>query len=116
MSIRTIFPRVVVKRNAPRGVSWVVVHTAPGSPLTSARLVKPADEPPSYPPEREVQLYDALIATHPAIERKGAMSPASRLPGRDSPRSDEARAGRRPDHYDSAGLSVVEAPLAGADR
>ena len=30
---------------------------------------------PQLPPEREIQLYDALIATHPAIERKGKSSP-----------------------------------------
>src|SRR5215469_8984733 len=36
---------------------------------------------PRLPPEREVQLYDALIATHPAIERKGKSSPYTAVNG-----------------------------------
>ena len=36
---------------------------------------------PHLPPEREVRLYDALIATHPAIERKGKSSPYTAVNG-----------------------------------
>jgi hypothetical protein len=36
---------------------------------------------PQLLPEREVRLYDALIATHPAIERKGKSSPYTAVNG-----------------------------------
>jgi hypothetical protein len=36
---------------------------------------------PQPPPERAVQLYEALIATHPEIERKGKSSPYTSVNG-----------------------------------
>ena len=36
---------------------------------------------PQSPPERELQLYDALIATCPEIERKGKSSPYTAING-----------------------------------
>ena len=33
------------------------------------------------PPEREVALYEALIATHPEVERKGRSSPYTSING-----------------------------------
>ena len=36
---------------------------------------------PVPPPEREVALYEALIATHPAVERKGKSSPYTSING-----------------------------------
>src|SRR5262249_6621380 len=45
---------------------------------------RPADRPrvsPQPPPEREVLLYDELIATHPDVERKGQSSPYTSVNG-----------------------------------
>jgi hypothetical protein len=36
---------------------------------------------PAGPPDRELALYEALIATHPEIERKGASNPYTSLNG-----------------------------------
>ena len=36
---------------------------------------------PQPPPERELALYEALIATHPEIERKGKSSPYTSVNG-----------------------------------
>ena len=36
---------------------------------------------PVPPPEREVALYEALIATHPELERKGKSSPYTSING-----------------------------------
>jgi hypothetical protein len=36
---------------------------------------------PVPPPEREVALYEALIATHPEVERKGKSSPYTSING-----------------------------------
>ena len=36
---------------------------------------------PMPPPEREVALYEALIATHPEVERKGKSSPYTSING-----------------------------------
>jgi hypothetical protein len=36
---------------------------------------------PQPPPEREVRLYDELIATHPEVERKGKSSPYTSVNG-----------------------------------
>ena len=36
---------------------------------------------PQPPPERELALYEALIATHPDIERKGKSSPYTAVNG-----------------------------------
>jgi hypothetical protein len=36
---------------------------------------------PTPPPEREVALYEALIATHPEFERKGKSSPYTSING-----------------------------------
>ena len=36
---------------------------------------------PQPPPDRAVQLYEALVATHPEIERKGKSSPYTSVNG-----------------------------------
>jgi len=36
---------------------------------------------PQPPPDRAVQLYEALVATHPGIERKGKSSPYTSVNG-----------------------------------
>jgi hypothetical protein len=36
---------------------------------------------PQPPPEHELELYDALIATHPEIQRKGKSSPYTSVNG-----------------------------------
>jgi hypothetical protein len=36
---------------------------------------------PEPPPERELSLYEALIATHPEVERKGKSSPYTSVNG-----------------------------------
>ena len=36
---------------------------------------------PQPPPDRAVQLYEALVATHPSIERKGKTSPYTSVNG-----------------------------------
>ena len=39
---------------------------------------------PVPPPEHEVALYEALIATHPEVERKGKSSPYTSINGNSS--------------------------------